>query len=180
MTSTTRILDTFEVSEGHFNTPPSYSGSTTGIASSSTADRSDARPKNGLYSERIVLNDNAASSAAWAVRQLSGSGDPAQNTAMARASGRFGFWVYASTGGVTVAAALDDSDGTEQSVAKSLPSNAWTFVQWNLDDAAQWDAWSGGNGAITSASTLDALWFYHANSSTPITIYVDDVQYTGP
>lgn len=180
VTSTTRIFDNFEVSEGHFNTPPTYSGSTTGIAASSTADRSNVRPKNGSYSERIVLNDNTASSAAWTVRQLSGAGDPAQNTAMARASGRIGFWVYASSGGVTVAASVDDSDGTERSVSKSIPSNVWTFVQWNLDDAAQWNAWSGGDGTITSASTLDAIWFYHAGASTPITVYVDDVQYTGP
>lgn len=179
-TSTTRILDNFEASEGHFNTPPTYSGSTTGIATTSTADRSNLRPKNGSYSERIVLNDNTASSAAWAVRQLSGSGDPAQNTSMARASGRVGFWVYASTGGVTVAATVDDSDGTERSISKSVPSNVWTFVQWNLDDAAQWNAWSGGNGTITSATTLDAIWFFHAGASTPITVYIDDVQYTGP
>jgi hypothetical protein len=177
---TTRVLDSFESSEGHFNTEPSYSGSTTGIASSSSAERSTARFKNGSYSERVVLNDNTASSASYAVRFLSGSGDPAQNASMGKAGGRVGFWVYPSTGGVSVAVSVDDSDGTERAISKSLPSNQWSFVEWKLDDQAQWDAWSGGNGTINGTTTLDAIWFYSAQSSSAITIYIDDVQYTGP
>lgn len=171
------ILDNFEGSEGHFNTAPTYSGSTVGIATSSTAERSDLRPKNGAWSERIVLNDNTATTANWAVRFLSGSGSPGQNTTLGKAGGRIGFWAYASTSGVSVAVGLDDSDGTERSTQITLPSNAWTFVEWKLDDAAQWNAWSGGNGTITSASTLDAIWLFRSQASTPVTVYLDDVQY---
>ena len=171
------VLDNFESSEGHFNTAPTYSGSTVGIATSSTAERSNLRPKNGAWSERIVLNDNTATTANWSVRFLSGSGAPSQNTQLAKAGGRIGFWAYASTGGVSVAVGVDDSDGTERSTLLALPSNAWTFVEWRLDDAAQWNAWSGGNGTITSSTTLDAIWLFRSQASTAVTVYIDDVQY---
>lgn len=171
------ILDNFEGSEGHFNTAPTYSGSTVGISTSSTAERSNLRPKKGGWSERIVLNDNTATTANWAVRFLSGSGSPGQNSTLAKAGGRIGFWAYASTSGVSVAVGVDDSDGTERSTQKTLPSNAWTFVEWKLDDAAQWNAWSGGNGTITSSTTLDAIWLFRSQASTAVTVYLDDVQY---
>ena len=171
------IIDNFEASEGHFNTAPTYSGSTVGIATTSTADRSNARPKNGSWSERIVLNDNTASSANWAVRLLSGSGSPAQNRTLAKAGGRIGFWAYASTSGVSLAVGVDDSDGTERSTARALSSNVWTFVEWQLDNAAQWDPWSGGNGSINGSTTLDAIWLFRAQATTAVTIYIDDVRY---
>ena len=53
----------------------------------------------------------------------------------------------------------------------------WTFLEWRLDDAAQWDAWVGGNGAITASTvTLDAIWFYRAQTSYNVQLYVDNVQ----
>ena len=132
--------------------------------------------KNGSWSEQLMLVDNAASSADWAVRFLSGGGAPAANTALTRANGYVGFWVYTGGSGMTAALGIDDSDGTERSVAKSIPANTWTYLEWRLDDAAQWDAWVNGNGAITAASvTLDAIWFYRAQTSYTVYVYVDDV-----
>lgn len=179
-TSTTTVLDSFETGEGHFNTAPTYSGSTTGIATTSTADRSTTKKKNGSYAEALVLKDNTSSTAAWEVRFLSGSGDPAQNTALAKAGGKVGFWVFTSTSGISAALGMDDTDGTERSTKKTITANTWTFLEWKLDDQAQWDAWSGGNGVLdnTTSLKLDAIWFFRANSSTSATIYVDDVTYT--
>lgn len=174
--SVTRVLDTFETSEGHFDTSPAYSGSTTGIGTGSTAERVSSIKKNGSWSEQLMLVDNAASSASWAVRFLSGGGSPSANTALTRANGYVGFWVYTGGSGLTAALGIDDSDGTERSVAKSIPANTWTYLEWRLDDAAQWDAWVNGNGAITAASvTLDAIWFYRAQTSYTVYVYVDDV-----
>jgi len=77
-----------------------------------------------------------------------------------------------------VGVGIDDSDGTERSVSRSLPANAWTYVEWNLADAAQWNAWAGNaNGAITAGSvSLDAIWLYRAQTSYDVNVYIDDVQ----
>ena len=174
---TTRILDSFESSVGHFNTSPAYSGSTTGISTASTASRDCSIRRNGSCSLRVLLKDNPNTSASWAVRLLSGAGNPGSNAALSRSNGSVGFWVYAGGSGMSVAVGIDDSDGTERSVARSIPANAWTYVSWSLTDAAQWNAWVGGNGAISAGTVhLDAIWLYHANTSWDINVYIDDVQ----
>jgi len=173
----TTILDGFESSVGHFVTSPTYSGSTTGISTASTAARNCSMRHGGSCSLQVRLVDNASSSAAWNVRLLSGSGNPGSNTALSR-SGRIGFWVYVAGSGMKVAVGIDDSDGTERSTAKSIAANTWTYVEWALSDAAQWSAWAGNsNGAITASTVkLDAVWFQHANTSYTINAYLDDVQ----
>ena len=173
----TTLLDTFESSVGHFVTSPTYSGSTTGIATSSSIARNCSLAHGGTCSLNVRLVDNASSSADWAVRLLSGSGNPGSNVALAR-SGRIGFWVYSGGTGMSVAVGIDDSDGTERSTSRAIPANSWAYVEWSLSDAAQWTAWAGGsNGAITASSVkLDAIWFYRAQTSYPVNLYVDDVQ----
>lgn len=174
---TTTYLDRFESTVGHFNTSPGYSGSTTGIATTSTTTRDCTTRKNGSCSLRVLLKDDTSTTASWAVRLLSGTGAPASNTALTRANGTVGFWVWTGGSGMSVGLGVDDSDGTERSTSKSIPANTWTYVSWSLADAAQWNAWSGGNGAITAASvTLDAIWLYHANTAYDINVYIDDVQ----
>ena len=174
---TTTLLDGFESSVGHFVTSPTYSGSTTGISTASTANRNCSIRHNGSCSLQVRLVDNSGSSAAWAVRLLSGSGNPGSNTALS-GSGRIGFWVYAAGTGMSVGVGIDDSDGTERSVSRALAANAWTYVEWKLSDAAQWNAWAGSsNGAITASSVkLDAIWLYHANTSYTVNAYIDNVQ----
>lgn len=175
--STTTILDSFESSVGHFVTSPTYSGSTTGISTASTAARNCSIRHNGSCSLQVRLVDNTSSSASWAVRLLSGSGNPGSNTGLSR-NGRIGFWAFAAGSGVSVAVGIDDSDGTERSVSRALPANTWTYVEWKLSDSAQWNAWAGGaNGAITASTVkLDAIWLYHANTSYTINTYIDNVQ----
>lgn len=173
----TKIVDTFESTVGHFVTSPTYSGSTVGVATTSSAVRDCNIRKLGTCSLRVELIDNAASSASWAVRLLSGSGTPGSNVQLAR-NGRVGFWAFAAGSGMQVAVGIDDSDGTERSVSRSLPANTWTYVEWSLADAAQWSAWAGNsNGAITAGNvTLDAIWLYHANTAYTVNTYIDDVQ----
>ncbi|MBI2399418.1 MAG: N-acetylmuramoyl-L-alanine amidase [Xanthomonadales bacterium] len=175
----TVVLDNFEASEGHFTTSPTYSGSTTGIGSASTADRYCTFAHGGSCSERVLLVDNSASTASWAVRFLSGSGSPGANATLTRAGGKVGFWIYTSGSGMSAALGIDDSDGTERSIAKSIPANTWTRLEWRLDDAAQWDAWAGGNGAISASSvTLDAIWLYRAETSYNVNVYLDDLSHS--
>lgn len=173
----TTYLDRFESSVGHFATSPTYSGSTTGISTASTATRDCSTRKNGSCSLRVLLKDDTSTSASWAVRLLSGTGSPGSNVSLSRASGKIGFWVWSGGSGVSVGVGIDDSDGTERSTSKSIPANTWTYVSWPLADSSQWNAWSGGNGAITASSvTLDAIWLYHANTAYDINVYIDDVQ----
>ncbi|PZU15436.1 MAG: hypothetical protein DI589_27830, partial [Shinella sp.] len=88
-----------------------------------------------------------------------------------------GFWVWSGGTGTTVGIGIDDSDGTERSSSKAIAANTWTYVSWSLNDAAQWNAWVNGNGAITGSNvTLDAIWLYHANTAYDLNVYIDDVQ----
>lgn len=174
---TTTILDSFESSEGHFTSTPSYSGSTTGINATSTAERDCSISKNGSCSEHLALVDNPGNSDAWAVRFLSGGGTPGSNTAVSR-NGRVGFWVYVGGSGFSVGLGVDDGSATERSTLKAVAANTWTYVEWNLADANQWDAWVGGNGAIDAASvTLDAVWLERAHTTFTVNAYIDDVQW---
>ena len=79
---------------------------------------------------------------------------------------------------MSVAVGIDDSDGTERSTSRALAANAWTYVEWSLTDAAQWNPWVGnGNGAITAGSVkLDAIWLYRAQTSYDVNVYIDDTQ----
>lgn len=174
---TTRILDTFESSEGHFTSTPGYSGSTTGINATSTAERDCDISHVGSCSEHLTLIDNPGNTQAWAVRFLSGGGTPGSNTSLAR-NGRVGFWVYVAGSGFTVGVGIDDGSATERSTLRSVAANTWTYVEWNLADANQWNAWVGGNGTIDAANvTIDAIWFEHAHTTYTVNAYIDEVQW---
>ncbi|ALN63371.1 N-acetylmuramoyl-L-alanine amidase A domain protein [Lysobacter antibioticus] len=172
------VIDSFESTVGHFDTGPAYSGSTTGIAATSLGERNCATRKNGECSLRVLLKDDTASASDWAVRLLSASGTPASNAALTRANGKVGFWVYTGATGMSAALGIDDSDGTERSVSRAIPAGTWTYLEWRLDDAAQWDAWVGNaNGAITGSTVkLDAIWLYRDQTSYDVNLYLDDVQ----
>ncbi|MDQ3314768.1 MAG: N-acetylmuramoyl-L-alanine amidase, partial [Verrucomicrobiota bacterium] len=175
---TSLMLDDFDSSVGHFNTFPTYSGSTEGISSASSATRDCTVSRHGPCSLRVLLKDDTTTSAHWWVRLLSGSGDPGSNVPLVRAEGRIGFWIYAGGSDMRVAVGIDDSDGTERALSKPLTPNTWTYVQWNLDDSSQWISWAGGNGAITASTVkLDAIWlFRERDTSYDINVYLDEVQ----
>ena len=169
------VLDGFESGMGHFVTQPTYSGSTVGISANSSSSRDCTQSRAGSCSMRVTLLDGAGS-ANWEVRHLSASGNPASNTALTR-NGAIGFWVLSGGSGMKMGVSIDDSDGTERSIARDIPAGKWTYVEWKLSDAAQWNAWAGGNGAITASSVkLDALWFYRAQTSYPVHLSIDQVQ----
>lgn len=172
------VLDSFESSVGRFSSPPTLSGSTVGISTASTAQRSNIQARNGSWSLQVFLRDNASSSANWFVRLLSGGGSPASNARLQKAGGRLGAWFYTGASGVSVQYLVDDSDGTELSVARTLPANTWTFHEVKLDDAAQWSAWVGGNGMITASSvSLDSVVITRAQTSYDVYVYLDDVSF---
>ncbi len=176
-TASNIMLDNFEQSEGRFNTTPTYSGSTTGISSASFAQRTSQVKRSGAYSEHIQLRDNPNTSSSWSVRFLSASGSSSNNPKLQKAGGRIGFWVLAAGSGMQVAVSVDDNDGTERSDKIALNANQWTYVEWNLDNASQWNPWYNGNGVLSSQVSLDAIWFFRAQTSYVVNMYIDDVQY---
>ncbi|MHC0443480.1 golvesin C-terminal-like domain-containing protein, partial [Flavobacterium sp. 3-210] len=115
-TNTKTSLETFESSAGRFTSAPTTSGSTVGIATTSTLARATDSFKNGTASLKAVLNDNTSVTTDWLVRLLSGGGTPANNQAFVGNQGSFGFWLKTSTAnaGATVTAWIDDVDGLEE------------------------------------------------------------------
>lgn len=176
--ATATVLDGFETSVGRFGSAPTLSGSTVGISTASTAQRSNIQARNGSWSLQVFLRDNASSSANWFVRLLSGGGNPSSNASLQKAGGRLGAWFYTGASGVSVQFLVDDSDGNELSIARTLSPNTWTFHEVSLDNAAHWSAWVGGNGTITANSvSLDSIVITRAQTSFDVYVYIDDVSF---
>lgn len=182
--STSNIANTmladFEASAGTFYNSPTFSGSTIGISTSSTAARVTEQAFNGWSSLKVVLLDNSSSDTNWTVRLLSGGGSPTNNQALI-SSGYIGFWLKSSSvpSGAQVAITVDDvAGGTELSPKRTVTnSGEWTLYEWNLQESG-WSNFSLGNGVVNGpTATLDAIMFYAPNNSLDWTIYIDDVSY---
>lgn len=172
------ILDDFETSEGHFTQLPTFSGSTVGILSTSTADRVLTDSHNGNASEQVVLKDNASSSSNWHVRLLSGGGTPANNTLII-GQYQIGVWIKTSSApnNSQISLWIDDIDGNEVGEFVDIINDGnWHLYRWDLADNTQWSAIVNGNGEITAPNvTLDAIIFTAPNNSPDWTILIDDV-----
>jgi len=174
----TLLVDNFEDGVGHFYRQPSYSGSTTGISSTSTADTTDETAFIDDYSLKIVLKDDAGSSDDWQVRLLSGSGTPLNNIQFPRER-EIRFALKTDQAGLEVAVMIDDDDGEmERSIKMNVVGdNNWHTYNVRLDSCDLWTSYLNGNGAIDGEFvTLDALMFYAANSSSDMTIYFDALE----
>ena len=160
--------------EGYFGLSPTYSGSNNGIASA-TADRVTTQHHEGTGSQQLTVTPSGAT---WLMRFLPGLGaSPSTPTANLKleTTGSVGFWLKTTSTGMSVQLAIDDSDGTERSISRSvLSDNQWHLYEWNFDDGAQWNAWlSGSNGTINAATaTIDSILF---SGNAASTFYLDTV-----
>jgi hypothetical protein len=170
------VLDDFSNGVGHFNTSPTFSGSTTGIATSSTATHYVSGTSTHL---QVTLNDNTSVTTPWKVRMLSSEGTPASNTSFSK-NGIVKLWLKTSNAasGSTVQIYIDDSDGTEGSKTISVINDgAWHGYVFDLSTWSGVNV-SGGNGKIDGANvTLDAIVLNSPNRSGTWTTYVDDVEW---
>lgn len=180
-TSVRTMLETFETSAGRFTSAPTASGSTTGIATTSTLARATDNFKNGIASLKAVLNDNTTSNSNWVVRLLSGGGTPANNQVFTGNQGYFGFWLKTSTAntGAVITAWIDDTDGLEELPPLAIINNGnWNYYEWFLPTAAG-AAITIGNGKIGGTSvTLDAIVVKQNNTANAMTVWIDDIQHT--
>ncbi len=171
------IFDGFESGVGRFNRAPTYSGTTVGIATSSTLAQSSGSAHGGSYTLKATLNDNTSITTPWKVRLLSGDGTPANNVATAK-NGIVYFWLKTSTArpGATVRIWIDDSDGTLQSPAISVINDgAWHKYAWNLNSFGGTPVSTGNNVVDAINVTVDAIILEQANTSIQWTAYIDDV-----
>ncbi len=178
--NTTTALETFEASAGRFTQAPTTSGSTVGIATTSTLARATDSYKSGTASLKAVLYDNTSVATDWLVRLLSGGGTPANNQAFVGNQGSFGFWMKTSTAnaGATVTAWIDDTDGLEELPPQAIINNgAWNYYEWFLPTAAGTTI-TTGNGTVNGASvTLDAIVIKQGNTANTMTVWIDDIQH---
>jgi hypothetical protein len=159
------VLDDFESNEGHFASDPAASGSTFGVAGSSRIDRVLNESYYGLGSQRITVQTSNPGAPGLALRNLSGGGSAGSNVSFA-STGYVGFFLKVLDTGVQsgeIKASLIIDDGPtahEQALPISvIADGAWHLYQWNLQDAAQWLSFAGGNGQIDAANvTIDSLY----------------------
>jgi hypothetical protein len=173
----TTVIDNFTSGVGHFTTAPTFSGTTVGIATSSTATHYVSGSSTHLLA---TLNDNTSVTTPWVVRLLSGSGTPANNVSVG-GDGKIHVWLKTNNAqaGATVQVYIDDSDGTEGSQAISIINDGtWHEYVWNLN-AFNGVNVSGGNGVIDGANvTIDAIVLKQPNTATTWQVYIDDVEWT--
>jgi hypothetical protein len=130
---------------------------------------------------QIILKDSAASSNDWRARILSGSGSPANNSALP-VVGSIIIWVKTSSAGANgkIAITVDDAaGGTEISAQQSITNDgAWHSYSFDLQGTG-WTSFAGGNGKIDGSTiTLDAVILYNSNAAPDWTLYLDDITFS--
>lgn len=188
------IFDDFNLTEGHFNVAPGFSGTSVGestVAPLSTADRVTTEgPFEGDGHQKLVLvHDGSATN--LRIRHLSGSGTPANNNAFVTdtttTDGFIGFYAKTTNTGWTIALNLDGSGNTgaemDMGNAKALIADGeWHLYEWNLDDDNDWAAVTsvGGDGTIQNGShTIDSIYIFSnqvgTNGQAREPLYIDFV-----
>jgi hypothetical protein len=182
------IIDDFETSEGHFNSAnPATASGTNRHITSATADLSTAFAFTGIGSEFVTITpQNPGTSTDFPVDQfrlrfLSGGGTVANNVNVGP-DGYVGYFLRTTTPGLLTAPALDDGAALELGVLQPVIADGqWHLYQFNLDDAAQWDAFAGTgpNGAIDGpAVSFDSIFIQGPTAAVaPIQVYLDTVAY---
>lgn len=183
------VLDNFDVDEGHFgwlyNSSPI--SQTFGLTAATAIDRVTTEAQAGVGSQKLDLR--AQSGGAWALRHNSGIGqvaNPAGNVPL-EPTGYVGFWLKTESSGVTVQIAIDDPTTTSgtgsTALEKGIPleviaDGQWHLYQWNLEDAAHWNAFAGGaNGQIDATFgtvSIDSIFFSGTGNTL---IYLDTVSH---
>lgn len=180
------VFDDFNINEGHFNQNPTFSGSTTGIATTSTAVRITTDSFEGAGNEQLVFNDDATAGGASRVRFLSGSGTPANNlsfTTSGLVDGWIGLALKTTSPGWTAQMWIEGPENNG-SIPKTIASDGeWHIYEWDLDNqmgsADGWGAVAGivaGDADVQNGTyTIDSVLFRHTATPATATIFMDIV-----
>jgi hypothetical protein len=166
------VIEDFLTGEGRFTSGPTSSGSNRGLNNTSTTltwePGETFNPVDGSTiggSQRLnVVNNPADAVTGFVLRNLSGGGTPANNMELV-AEGFIGFYLKTTTPGLQVSLLLDEQLPTatsrlEQGTLRDVIADGeWHLYEWNIDDAADWGNFAGGNGEIDVASVwVDAMY----------------------
>jgi len=183
------IFDDFDVDEGHFNLQPTFSGTTVGILTTSTADRVTTAPLQGAGCEQLVLINNSTATSVR-VRFLSGGGSTSANipfTTTAGTDGWIGYYVKTTNTGWVTSITLDGAagniaamdGGVDQSV---IADGQWHLYEWDLDSTTDWGVVNGiggghGGALLDEQHTIDSIYFRNTTAVPDATseIFLDYV-----
>ena len=167
------VIDDFETDVGHFDRPPSFSGSSQGETetapgtgpSTATHDTTEALPGTA-GSLRVFIDDDpfidGTDGSAWRIRLLSGTGTITNNEPL-QATGWVGYWMKTTTPNLQASLFIDDSPAALERALflDVIPDNEWHLYEWNFDDEFFWEpfALSETNGTIDSDTvTIDGIY----------------------
>ena len=189
------VLDDFNVNEGRFALAPTFSGSTAGLATTSTADRIITDSFEGAGSQQLVFNDDTVAAGGTSrVRFLSGGGSPGgasgqpANTPIAVTAGTdgwIGFALKTTTPGWNVQMWLEGPENNGSFQKEVIADGQWHTYSWNLDDETGGvDGWQaagvpgivGGDIDVAIGNyTIDSILFRHTAMPATSTILMDYV-----
>lgn len=187
--ATLMVLDNFEKNEGRFTSDWNSSGSTDGITSDSAFEWTGQESSRGFGSQALNLDYGADGTGNLQLRHLSGSGSQANNVALGNV-GYVGFLLKVGTAGLdtgdfTASILIDDldTDDTGASIEMSvsidvIADGEWHLYQWNLADAAMWESFAGGDGAIDRANiTIDSILLHSPEYRGDAQFFLDAISY---
>lgn len=182
------VFEGFNDDEGRFNLAPTFSGSTTGYATTSTADQVSAPGAiEGVGYERLVLDRTSAATSR--LRFLSGggsaggaSGSPA-NTVFTTTSGTdgwVGYYLRTSSAGTWTTQPWIEGASSAGGIEKTVITDGlWHLYEWNLDDfTGGADGWGAVPGIVGGTATLangnytfDSVFLRGGNASTDDNVF---------
>jgi hypothetical protein len=182
------IFDDFNVNNGHFNSVPSASGSSSSLDTSSTSTRITTNgPVEGAGMQKLVLIAKTPGSGTLRCRHLSGGGSAANNIAFTTSSGVdgwIGFYVKTDPGtdtNWTVQPWLEGASNNGGVPKQIIADGEWHLYEWDLDDTTGgtngWGDVAGIiSGSVTVADgshTFDSIIFRNSGAPTNSVIYWD-------
>lgn len=173
-----QVYVSFEIGEGTFDQSLAYSGTTSGILSSSMADLTTESRYEGKYSQKLTILDDGGVSNGWLVRHVSGSSATRGQNILRPTKGYIGFWAKTSTPNVEISIAIDNTANVTADRGLFTPLVAdgqWHLYEWNLEDDSQWQGWVNGDGVIDTIDfTIDSIQI-RTDTDQDAVIYLDNI-----
>ncbi|WP_432797822.1 phosphodiester glycosidase family protein [Poriferisphaera sp. WC338] len=162
-----------------FEYSPGYSGSSNGFnESASTAELVNTDTPMGQSALKVTITDDTNQTSEWMSRIVSGANATRSQNLVRTADGFVGVWAKTTDEGAEISIAIDDpTGGTERGIRMDLIADGeWHLYEWNLDDAAAWDAWAGSsNGQIDGTDfTIDSVQIWGTGNKV---IYLDNISH---
>ncbi|MDD5582971.1 MAG: lamin tail domain-containing protein [Candidatus Marinimicrobia bacterium] len=165
-----KIITDFETNVGNFK-EPTYSGSTTGILTTSAITVSEETSFRGEKSGKLEILDDPDVEGGWFVRHLYGF----PFTYKVSAESKIMIMVKGTNAEVEMCISVKDDDGYENGPWKrvSLSEDDWQVISFDLkNDPAE--GWVNGNSEINGTNVIIHAIFLRCSEDTSVTLYLDE------